>query len=125
MADQRQAVRDGVTKALAETGEDMTITRKTTVKDPLHPTKPGVETIQTWTARGYVYPEVKWEPVSMTRQTTTMVIFDPQSFNPPGGVTQPGDIVTDASNKQYRLQDYQNPRYLGDEMAFIHPVGVA
>ena len=32
-------------------------------------------------------------------------------------------VVVDERGKEYRLLDRQNPRLLGDDMAFIHPVG--
>lgn len=124
MADKRQSVLNGVTRALAEVGEDLTVKRVTTVPNPSNPTLPGTTVTESHTCRGYIYPLEKWDPTAMTRITTTMVIMDSQSFEP-RFVPDRGDIVVDERGKEYRLLDRQNPRLLGDDMAFIHPVGAA
>ncbi|AGF89324.1 hypothetical protein SP069_00220 [Salmonella phage SP069] len=122
MSDQRKIVLDGVTRALAEVGEDLTVKRVTTVPNPSNPTLPGTSVTESHTCRGYIYPLEKWDPLTMTRNTTTMVIMDSQSFVP-AFVPERGDVVVDERGKEYRLLDRQNPRLLGDDMAFIHPVG--
>jgi hypothetical protein len=124
MSDQRQRVLKGVTRALAEVGEDLTVKRVTTVPNPSNPTLPGTSVTESHTCRGYVYPLEKWDPSTMTRNTVTMVIMDSQSFNP-AFVPERGDVVVDGHGKEYRLLDRQNPRLLGDDMAFIHPTGAA
>ncbi|EEO8517440.1 hypothetical protein G6K62_003275 [Salmonella enterica subsp. enterica serovar Rubislaw] len=124
MADKRQSVLNGVTRALAEVGEDLTVKRVTTVPNPSNPTLPGTTVTESHTCRGYIYPLEKWDPTTMIRITTTMVIMDSQSFEP-RFVPDRGDIVVDERGKEYRLLDRQNPRLLGDDMAFIHPVGAA
>lgn len=122
MADKRQSVLNGVTRALDEVGEDLTVKRVTTVPNPSNPTLPGTTVTESHTCRGYIYPLEKWDPTTMTRITTTMVIMDSQSFEP-RFVPDRGDVVVDERGKEYRLLDRQNPRLLGDDMAFIHPVG--
>ena len=124
MADKRQSVLNGVTRALAEVGEDLTVKRVTTVPNPSNPTLPGTTVTESHTCRGYIYPLEKWDPTTMARITTTMVIMDSQSFEP-RFVPYRGDVVVDERGKEYRLLDRQNPRLLGDDMAFIHPVGAA
>lgn len=124
MADKRQSVLNGVTRALAEVGEDLTVKRVTTVPNPSNPTLPGTTVTESHTCRGYIYPLEKWDPTTMARITTTMVIMDSQSFEP-RFVPDRGDVVVDERGKEYRLLDRQNPRLLGDDMAFIHPVGAA
>lgn len=129
--DQRPSVLAGVTKALKEVGEDLIVTRKVTTKDPDKPTQPGIDTIYSWTGRGYVYPLTKWDTGTQTLVTTTMVIFDKLSLKVNEGfpdiecVTQPGDIITDERGLSYKLLDSQAPRLNGDDMAFIHPIGAA
>lgn len=129
--DQRANVLAGVTRALLETGEDLTVTRKVTIKDPNKPTQPGTDTIYSWTGRGYIYPEVKWDVGTQTRVTTTLVIFDKQSFVANPGypdvlcITQLGDIIAEVSGKKYKLLTEQHPRLLGEAMAYIHPLGAA
>lgn len=124
MADKRQSVLNGVTRALAEVGEDLTVKRVTTVPNLSNPTLPGTTVTESHTCRGYIYPLEKWDPTTMARITTTMVIMDSQSFEP-RFVPDRGDVVVDERGKEYRLLDRQNPRLLGDDMAFIHPVGAA
>lgn len=124
MADPRERVLAGVKRALEKLGEDLTVKRKTNVPNPSNPTLPGTTIIENHDCRGYIYPHEKWDSVNMVRYTETMVIMDSQSFNPPF-VPQQGDIVSDNRGNQYRLLDRQNPRLLGDDMAFIHPLGAA
>lgn len=124
MTDKRQSVLNGVTRALDEVGEDLTVKRVTTVPNPSNPTLPGTTVTESHTCRGYIYSLEKWDPTTMTRITTTMVIMDSQSFEP-RFVPDRGDVVVDERGKEYRLLDRQNPRLLGDDMAFIHPVGAA
>lgn len=124
MADPRANVLKGVTRALKKLGEDLTVKHKVTVPNPSNPTLPGTTTTEIHTCRGYIYPHERWDSVNMVRYTETMVIMDSQSFDPPFVPVQ-GDIVSDARGNQYRLLDRQNPRLLGDDMAFIHPLGAA
>lgn len=124
MADPRSRVLAGVTRALNKLGEDLTVKRKVTVPNPSNPTLPGTTITETHTCRGYIYPHERWDSVNMVRYTETMVIMDSQSFNPPFVPVQ-GDIVSDNRGNQYRLLDRQNPRLLGDDMAFIHPLASA
>ncbi|HIC1467028.1 TPA: hypothetical protein ACWZ76_004334 [Klebsiella pneumoniae] len=124
MSDQRSRVLAGVTRALAEVGEDLTVSRTVTTPNPSNPTLPGVTETSVHSCRGYVYPLEKWDPSTMTRNTVTMVIMDTKSFDPPF-VPERGDVVTDTRGREYRLLDRQNPRLLGDDMAFIHPTGAA
>jgi hypothetical protein len=42
-----------------------------------------------------------------------------------GYKTKNQGYTVDERGKEYRLLDRQNPRLLGDDMAFIHPVGAA
>ena len=55
MADKRQIVLNGVTRALAEVGEDLTVKRTTTVPNPSNPTLPGTTVTESHTCRGYYY----------------------------------------------------------------------
>ncbi len=124
MADPRANVLKGVTRALEKLGEDLTVKHKITVPNPSNPTLPGVTTTENHLCRGYIYPHERWDPVNMVRYTETMVIMDSKSFNPPFVPVQ-GDIILDARGNQYRLLDRQNPRLLGDDMCYIHPLGTA
>lgn len=124
MSDPRASVLKGVTRALEKLGEDLTVRRKVTVPNPSNPTLPGTTTTETHTCRGYIYPHERWDPVAMIRVTETMVIMDSKSFNPPF-VPEQGDIVTNGRGNPYRLLDRQNPPLLGDDMAYIHPLGAA
>lgn len=122
MADQRARVLKGVQKALAEVGEDLTVKRTVVAPNPSNPTLPGVEETTLHACRGYIYPHERWDPGIMAKVKETMVIMDPLSFDPPF-VPALGDVVVDERNEEYRLLDRQNPRLLGDDMAYIHPLG--
>jgi hypothetical protein len=120
---QKINVMEGVTRALTEVGEDLTVTRKTVVADPDNPTMPGNTIVESWVARGYVYPESKWDSTNQILVKSTMVILDPLSFIPAGAVTKEGDVITDDRGMSYKLLSSQAPRLEGADMVFIHPVG--
>ncbi len=78
------AVWQGVTDAIAQTGEVLTIER-TTTEPGSGPTQPPVTTITTYTARGYVGPVSQWNPTSQQREITTDCYIDPLSLRDSAG----------------------------------------
>lgn len=123
MADPRNNVLKGVTRALVKVGEDLTVQRTVTTPDPNNPTMPGTDVTESHTCRGYIYPHTRWNPTNMVTETVTQVIMDSQSFDP-AFVPALGDIVVTGTGQQYRLSDRHNPPLLGQDMAFIHDLGV-
>lgn len=112
-------VLNGVTKAIAETGELLTITRTTTVSDPDKPTLPGQTVVKSFDAMGYIYPKTFWDAGNSQVVSITMVIIDSTQCE---FVTQPGDVITDGRGQSFKLLEAQHPRLEGDDMAYIHQV---
>lgn len=121
----------GVTEGLVEAGEDLTINRIVTTTDPNNPTQPPETTTLVYTCRGYVGPDSRYNPASMQREVTTDCIIDPLSIRNAEGalvntttalsvVTAEGDVVIDASGKEWRLTGSEHPRIEGKLAAFIH-----
>lgn len=115
----KPSVLNGVTKALAETGEMLTVKRVTVVPDPNSPTSPGVTTEQSFDAMGYIYPKTFWEASSSQLVTVTMVILDSTQCD---FMTRTGDIITDGRGQSFKLLEAQHPRLEGDDMTYIHQV---
>lgn len=125
------AVRDGVTQALAETGETLTIRRVTSERDPDAPSQPPVITESFYTCRGYVGPVSQWNPASMQREVTTDCYIDPLSLlneddepvNTSGNltvITVEGDVVIDDAGNEFILTREQHPRIEGVLALFWH-----
>lgn len=125
------AVWQGVTQAIAETGEVLTIERTTTTSDPDSPTQPPVTTTVTYTCWGYVGPVSEWNPTSQKREITTQCYIDPLSLRDATGdlvnstaslviVTTEGDVVRDAAGNEWRLTREQHPRLEGRVVLFWH-----
>lgn len=115
----QQDVLNGVTKALYEVGELLTVKRQVYQPNPNSPTLPGEMVEQSFQAQGYVYPKSQWDANSSQLVTVTMVILDSTQCE---FVTQTGDIVTDGRGQSFKLLEAQHPRLSGDDMAYIHQV---
>lgn len=115
----KQSVLNGVTKALAETGEMLTVKRVSIVPDPDSPTSPGIKTEQSFSAMGYIYPKSQWDTNTSQLVTVTMVILDSTQCD---FITKTGDTVTDGRGQSFKLLEAQHPRLEGADMAYIHQV---
>lgn len=115
----KPSVLSGVTKALYEVGEELTVTRETVQPNPESPTLPGEIVKQSFTAMGYIYPKSQWDAANSQLVTVTMVILDSTQCD---FVTQTGDIVTDGRGQSFRLLEAQHPRLEGADIAYIHQV---
>lgn len=122
----------GVQKALARTGGQCTITRKTSSPNPANPTRPIVSTL-TYTLPGLVYPKTSYEPSLATTVTRTMFIPDllsAEDTRTPGvklntttsvvWTTQVGDELTATDGKRYKLLQNEQPQLKGMTVACLH-----
>lgn len=120
----------GVQKALAKTGDAVTITRKTTTRDPVNPTKV-TTTVETFTADGQLYPDTQYVAGSASLITRTLFIPDLLSvrdslgvlLNTPDAVafiTRNGDQVQGADGRTYTLLQNEQPTIAGIQCAAIH-----
>lgn len=124
------AVWQGVTQAIDETGEPLTITRTTQIPGD-GPTQPGTTVTDTYTALGYVGPMSQWNADSQQREVTTECYIDPLSLRDDAGdlvnttsaltiVTREGDVVSDTAGNEWRLTREQHPRLEGRVVLFWH-----
>ncbi|MGI4260846.1 hypothetical protein ACR2VJ_27535 [Klebsiella pneumoniae] len=122
----------GVQKALARTGAQCTITRKTTTRDPSNPTKP-IVSVLTYTMPGLVYPKTQYEPASASLITRTMFIPDllgVEDTRAPGvklnslssitWYTQVGDELTSTDGRRFKLLENEQPQLVGATVACLH-----
>lgn len=119
----------GVTEALAAAGKPMTIRRYTLVSDPDRPTQPPVSTEVNIPCFGYVAVERGWDSANRVVTSSTNAYIDPLSIA--GNtvesltvVTGQGDILIDATDRQYVLSATTHPEFLGRVVLFQH-VGIA
>lgn len=130
MSAQARKVLLGVVKALAKTGEPMTITRTTTTRDPANPTRV-ITVTETYTAQGIIYPETRYDPLSASRVTRTLYIPDLLSvrdsldalvntIDAVTFVTQEGDRVLGSDGRTYTLLRNEQPTLNGIQCAAIH-----
>lgn len=115
----KPSVLSGVTKALSQTGEILTVTRTETISDPDKPTLPSETVEKSFNAMGYIYPKTFWDAGNSQLVSVTMVILDSTQCE---FVTQAGDVITDGRGQSFKLLEAQHPRLEGDDMAYIHQV---
>jgi hypothetical protein len=115
----------GVTEALAETGEPLTLRKFTTADNPADPTGPPVTTPVDYACIGYVGPVRQFNTASRVVEITTDAYIDPLSItgNTLSALTvisDLGDVLIDGSGKEWVLTREQHPRLEGRIALFWH-----
>ena len=129
VAGNAEDILEGVQELIAEVGESFTLTRTTTVRDPLNPTKV-TTTTTTYTGACVVIGGSRYSPESASVIKRTEFIPDLLSLrNNLGNLvntlasvtvfTQEGDVVT-AGGVTYRLLANEAPRIEGRQVACLH-----
>ena len=122
---------DGVTQALAETGEQLTIARTVTTSDPNKPTQPPQSVTTEYTCTGYLGPNSRYNPESQQREVSTECYIDPLSVRDDLGdvvntlgnltlITEEGDVMTRDNGEQFVLTRAEHAVIEGQIAAFIH-----
>lgn len=123
----------GVQKAIARTGAQAVLKRKTAQKDPNNPTNV-ITVTATYTVDGLLYPKTTYEPSVGTTITRTMFIPDLLSVRDSGGArvntltainfyTKLGDTITQ-DGKTYKLLENEQPMLKGKVVACLHQATV-
>jgi len=126
-------VLQGVSEALAEVGESVTIERTTQVRDPVNPTRM-ITTVSVFSAMGALMgPVGRYEPSTQTIRQVTEWYTDLLSVRDSSGTylnsltsitwsTKEGDLVRLSSGPTYKMLANEQPRINGVQVAAFHEV---